>query len=75
MSNYIKVEGHPGLVRDKSSNAIINSNKEDYQNYLYNKQRKLQELNRMEEVENKIENMNNELHEIKSLMSKILDKL
>jgi len=75
MTDYIKVEGHPGLVRDKSSQAIINSNKEEYKSYLYNRQRKLEELNRMEEVENQIENINTELSEIKSLMTKILDKL
>jgi len=75
MENYIKVEGHPGLVRDKTSQAIINNNKEEYKNYIYNRQRKLEEMNRMEEVEHQIENINNELSEIKSLMGKILDKL
>ena len=75
MSDYIKVEGHPGLVRDKSSQAIINNNKEEYKSYLYNRQRKIEEMNRIEEVENQIENINNELSEIKSLMGKILDKL
>ncbi len=75
MSEYIKVEGHPGLVRDKASQAIINTNKEEYKNYLYARQKKIEELNRMEEVESKIENINNELSEIKSLMNKILDKL
>lgn len=75
MSEYIKVEGHPGLVRDKTSQAIINTNKEEYENYLYARKKKIEELNRMEKVETKIENLNNELSEIKSLMNKILDKL
>jgi len=75
MSEYVKVDGHPGLVRDKSSQAIINNNKEAYKSYLFDRQRKLDELNRMNEVETQIENINTELSEIKSLMTKILDKL
>ena len=31
MSNYLKVEGHENLVRDTSSNAIINKNVNAYE--------------------------------------------
>ena len=34
MSDIIKVEGHTNLVRDVNSNAIINTNKTDYQLYM-----------------------------------------
>ena len=30
----LKVEGHVGLVRDKISNAIVNTNKSDYDLYM-----------------------------------------
>ncbi|WJZ48415.1 hypothetical protein [Synechococcus phage DSL-LC02] len=66
--NYIKVEGYPDLVRDPSTGAIINNDKNAYQNYLDSRDRKLRELER-------IENLEKDMSEIKSLMHKILDKL
>ena len=32
--SYIKVEGHSSLVRDIKSNAIVNSNKSEFQMYM-----------------------------------------
>ena len=34
MSEFIKVEGHTHLIRDVNSNAIVNTNKSEYQLYL-----------------------------------------
>lgn len=66
--NYIKVEGYPDLVRDPSNGAIINTDKNAYENYIKSKERKLKEMER-------IENLEKDMSEIKMLMNKILDKL
>ena len=34
MSRFVKVEGHTSLVRDSSSNAIVNTNVSEYQIYM-----------------------------------------
>jgi len=67
-NNYIKVEGYPDLVRDPSTGAIINTDKNAYQNYINSRNRKLQEIER-------IENLENDINDIKNLIHKILEKL
>jgi len=65
---YKKVEGHPGLIRDLDTNAVINNDKTAYQNYIQLREQKLKEQQR-------IENLENEVGKIKNLLNKILDKL
>ena len=65
---YKKVEGHPGLIRDLESNAVINNDKIAYQNYVQLREQKLREKERLDKLEN-------EVGEIKSLLQKLVDKL
>jgi hypothetical protein len=65
---YKKVEGHPGLIRDLESNAVINKDKSAYQNYIQLRDQKLKEKERLDKLEN-------EVGEIKSLLQKLVDKL
>ena len=62
----IPVEGHKGLYRDERTNAIVNCNDYDYQEYLRVKNSTLN-------VKNEIENLKTELTEIKSLLAKLLE--
>lgn len=66
--DYKKVEGHPGLVRDLESNAVINNDKTAYQNYIQLRDQKLKEKERLDKLET-------EVGEIKSLLQKLVDKL
>lgn len=62
----IPVEGHKGLYRDEKSNAIVNCNDYEYQEYLKVKNTSLEE-------KTEIENLKTELTEIKSLLAKLLE--
>jgi len=62
MSN-IRVEGEDYLVRDTTSNAIINTNKSEYDRYV-EKARQKNKINKIEE----------ELKDIKFLLNKLLEK-
>lgn len=62
----IPVEGHKGLYRDEKTNAIINCNDYEYQEYLRAKKLSLDE-------KSEIENLKTELSEIKSLLTKLLE--
>jgi hypothetical protein len=62
----IPVEGHKGLYRDEKSNAIVNCNDYEYQEYLRAKNSSLDE-------KNEIQNLKIELTEIKSLLAKLLE--
>lgn len=62
----IPVEGHKGLFRDENSNAIVNCNDYEYQEYLKLKSQSIDE-------KNEIDSLKNELDEIKSLLLKLLE--
>ena len=61
----IPVEGHKGLYRDEKSNAIVNCNDYEYQEYLRAKNSTLDE-------KGEVENLKTELTEIKLLLTKLL---
>ena len=62
----IPVEGHKGLYRDEKSNAIVNCNDYEYQEYLRVKNSTLDE-------KSEIKNLKTELSEIKLLLTKLLE--
>jgi hypothetical protein len=62
----IPVEGHRGLYRDENSNAIVNCNDYEYQEYFRVKNSSLDE-------KSEIQNLKTELTEIKSLLTKLLE--
>jgi len=57
----IPVEGHKGLYRDETTNAILNCNDYQYRQYLMEKQNKLEE-------KKEIDMIKNEISELKSLL-------
>lgn len=61
----IPVEGHKSLYRDEESNAIINCNKNEYDEYLNTKTNILNE-------KKEIESLKHELGEIKSLLFQLI---
>ena len=64
---FSKVEGYTNLVRDESTNAIINTNMNEYENYKSLQQIKEQEKQKIEILENDVNEMKNDLSEIKQL--------
>jgi hypothetical protein len=69
---YIKVEGHDNLVRDKTTNAIINTNKSDYQTYLKLKQEKEKSNSKITDIENELNAIKSDIGEIKKMLEIIL---
>ena len=72
--SYIKVEGHTNLVRDIRSNAIVNSNKSEFQMYMKRHKERNEQGDKMRNVCKEINNLKSELREIKSLLVKALEK-
>ena len=62
----IPVEGHKGLYRDHKTNAILNTNDNEYEEYIKLKNSKLKE-------KTEIESIKEEINEIKSLLKKLLE--
>ena len=72
--SHIKVEGHTNLVRDIRSNAIVNSNKSEFQMYMKRHKERNEQGDKMRNVCKEINNLKTELREIKSLLTKVLSK-
>jgi len=74
MTDFLKVEGHNSLVRDVTTGAILNNNRTDYEEYLYNK--RMAEAREAEISQNTedIKQINNELQDIKKLIIQLLSK-
>tara|TARA_B100001996_G_C18592375_1_gene566576 strand:+ start:942 stop:1145 length:204 start_codon:yes stop_codon:yes gene_type:complete len=66
--NYKQVEGSNSLYRNMDNQAIVNTDKSGYIAYMNEKQRKLREIDRIDKLED-------DVGEIKSLLNKIIDKL
>lgn len=68
---YYKVEGSPNLIRDKNTNAILNINTLEYENYKKVKQNKETEKNRVEKIEKEVTEIKQDLNMIKDLLMEI----
>lgn len=71
MARFAPIANHPELVRDLNSGAISSLNKSAVNKY--QKQKKLVEENKAQVEE--INNLKNEVAEIKDLMIKLLEKM
>jgi hypothetical protein len=63
----IKVEGYPNLYRDEQTGAIINCDTISYNNYVNS-------LNKRDSQKREIDNIKNEISEIKSLLKQLLEQ-
>ena len=74
MNDFLKVLGHNGLVRDTSSGAIINTNKTEYDEYMARVREAEERENAISQHTIEINNIKNELQDIKSLILQLLNK-
>ena len=64
----MKVEGHPNLIRDENSNAIVNTDSSEYTNYLSLRAKKKHGGDRIDNMENDLKDLKDDINEIKSLL-------
>ncbi len=70
----IKVEGHTTLVRDTSSNAVINSSSSDYMIYMARHKARNKQGDELRTACKEINNLKAELREIKELLKEVVKK-
>lgn len=68
MTKYLKVKGCDGLVRDVTTNAILNSDTTEYQRYLAQKNANLSKKAEIERHAEEINNIKSDLSEIKQML-------
>ena len=69
----LKVEGHPNLVRDTRSQAIINTDSDAYARYMARKQKQAQQDDEVRQVIRDVNELKTELREIKDLIVGLKD--
>jgi|TARA_R110002126_G_scaffold137180_1_gene281684 hypothetical protein len=74
MSDHLKVEGHEDLVRDATSKAIINTNKNAYEVAKRRAEEAQRQRDVMRETAREINTLKCEMHEIKHLLQELVKK-
>ena len=74
MTDFIKVAGHDGLVRDISSGAIVNMNQAGYQAYINQRDALLRRQQQIDENTQAIQQIQSEMSDIKKLLEILVQK-
>lgn len=74
MSKLIPVKGEKNLFRDSETNAIINVSNHDYQSYIDMKNKKKNEIFKIDKIEEDLNYLKNDILEIKTLLGRILNE-
>ena len=70
----VRVKGHSDLVRDPVTNAIINTNKSAYEEYIKRRDIKKSESQKVEDLELELSCIKDDLNEIKSLLRRLTNE-
>ena len=74
MSDYLKVDGYSGLVRDTNTNAIINKDKSAYNLAKKRAEEAQRQRDEIRGATREINNIKCEMHEIKSMLKTLLER-
>jgi wobble nucleotide-excising tRNase len=72
MNQFLKVEGHASLVRDTATGAILNNNRTEYEEYLDRKRKAEAREAEISQHTEDINNIKNELSDIKKLLLQLV---
>ncbi|MDC0889100.1 hypothetical protein OAS42_00480 [bacterium] len=73
--DYVKVQDEPDLVRDPESGAIININRSSIQKAKDAKKKRLAKQSEEDKLRNKVDVLESDISDIKSLLSQLVEKL
>ena len=74
MTEYKGIEGHSDLIKDMHSKAVINTNRSAYLAAVQRKQNFIAQRDGLRDATREINILKSEMHEIKSLLIKLVDK-
>ena len=75
MKRLIPVEGMSNLYRDSESQAVVNTNRNEYNAYMARKKSLLQKDNELDQMKEDLDTVKDEMGEIKSLLVSLNQKL
>ena len=72
MEKYLKVDTDVSLLRDTDTNAIVNTNRSEFDKFMKLSEAKYKEKEEFETLKSDVNTMKNDLDEIKSLLKSIV---
>ena len=70
--SLIPVENHSELFRDSKTGAIVNKSTSDFQRYNNTRNKMLSKEERINDLEQKVDNLSNDIGDIKSMLQSFL---
>jgi hypothetical protein len=74
MKNLIKIKDHKNLLRDLNTNAVINVDQQEYENYLKKRKSIIKKDEKVDQLQNEIEELKDSLNEMKDLVKLLINK-
>ena len=74
MSDYKNIEGHQDLIKDMHSKAVINTNRSAYLAAVQRKKNLIAQKDSLRDATREKNILKSEMHEIKSLLVKLVEK-
>ena len=71
--DFYGLEGHKDLARDPETNAVVNVNALEYQQYLARRDVKTERNHKTQDMEQELANMKGDIDEIKFLLKELLN--
>lgn len=71
-NSFLKVVGHDGLVRDSSTQAVINTNTTEYDEYINRRNAMEAEKNQLKKQGEEINILKSDISEIKQMLSLLI---
>lgn len=72
--SLVPIEGKDGYFRDTRSNAIVNTNQNEYNTYLMNRKKLSTDKERIDSIENELDGIKGDLTDIKVMLKHFMDK-
>ena len=72
-NEFVKVKDHQNLMRDPVSNAILNDNQSDYDEYVARRDAANKAKEKSSNMEEDLANLKGEINEIKSLLKELVN--
>ena len=63
-----KVNGYSSLIRDENTNAILNTNSSEYENYIRMRAKRKEGTDKIDNMENDLKSLKDDINEIKTLL-------
>jgi hypothetical protein len=72
---YLKVQGEDGLIRDVSTQAILNNNSKEYESYIARRNAAMAQKLELERQGKELTQVKSDISEIKQMISILINKL